>query len=256
MIDNSNILGIDVGSRTTKAVVWNGDTLISKAIMQTGWSPSECVKEIYAKIVQKTDASAIERIVITGYGRISVKGFADKTVTEITAHACGIHRVLPQVKTLIDIGGQDSKAIILDENGFVMDFLMNDRCAAGSGKFLEFLALSMNTSIEEFAALAMESQNPAQISSLCTVFAESEIISLLAEGASREDVAAGVHRAIAMRVANMVKMLSPITPIAISGGVANNRCIVRELSQLLGAEILVPEGPDYIGALGAAVLTI
>jgi predicted CoA-substrate-specific enzyme activase len=142
----------------------------------------------------------------------------------------------------------------MEERGLVSDFAMNDRCAAGSGKFLELLALSMNMEIEEFAEMAYRSAQPRQISSLCTVFAESEVLSLLAEGASREDVAAGAHRAIAQRVANMARNLHPQAPIAFSGGVARNRSMVKELSRALGSEILVPDGPEYMGALGAAII--
>ncbi|MDP8237981.1 MAG: acyl-CoA dehydratase activase [Candidatus Hatepunaea meridiana] len=149
---------------------------------------------------------------------------------------------------------QDSKAIIIDAGGIVADFTMNDRCAAGSGKFLEFLALTMNLSVEGFAELAYSSSNPVQISSICTVFAETEVLSLLAEGVAREDVAAGVHRSIALRVAQLTRSLNLIPQVAFSGGVARNQCLIRELSQVLRCDISVPDMPEFVGALGASII--
>ena len=246
--------GIDVGSRTTKALVWDGDKVLYRSpLLSTGWSPEKSALQAYERIMRDAGGKKISRVVVTGYGRFSAS-FAGESVTEITAHARGIGRLLPETRTLIDIGGQDSKAILLEEGGLVIDFAMNDRCAAGSGKFLEFLALTMDLSVQEFAQLAYASENPVQISSMCTVFAESELLSLLAEGASRADVAAGVHRSIALRVAQMTKTLYPDSPAAFSGGVALNRCMVKELARALGIEVKVPEMPEYIGALGAAII--
>ena len=254
MAENKITMGIDVGSRTTKAVIYDGKKILDRTIIPTGWSPAESALEVYKKSLQSAKLSSVDKKVVTGYGRISVGNFADATVTEITAHARGISASIPEARTLIDIGGQDSKAILIENGGLVTDFSMNDRCAAGSGKFLEFLAVSMGLNIMEFSELANKSTNPVQISSLCTVFAESEIISLLAEGVSREDVAAGVHRSISQRVASMVKSLHPQAPAAFAGGVANNSCIVRELSLALGFEIMTPEFPDFNGAFGAAII--
>ncbi len=245
--------GIDVGSRTTKALIWDGERALARTLISTGWSPEKSAEKAFAEVRQVAKIEQIHRIVVTGYGRVSAT-FADGSVTEITAHARGVAHLLPETKTLIDIGGQDSKAIILDDGGLVFDFAMNDRCAAGSGKFLEFLAMSMELPIEEFSELAYSSHNPVQISSICTVFAESEVLSLLAEGARRRDVANGVHRSIAQRVAMMAKSLQPQAPAAFSGGVAKNRCMVRELATVLGMEIAVPEMPEYAGALGAAII--
>lgn len=246
--------GIDIGSRTTKALIWDGDRVLSRSpLFSTGWAPEESALRAFERALKDAGCKIVSKVVATGYGRISVS-FADESVTEITAHARGISRLLPEIRTLIDIGGQDSKVMLLEEGGLVIDFAMNDRCAAGSGKFLEFLALTMNLSVEEFAELAYTSQNPVQISSMCTVFAESELLSMLAEGASLEDVAAGVHRSIALRVAQMARTLHPNPPAAFSGGVALNRCIVKELARALGIEVKVPEIPEYVGALGAAII--
>lgn len=245
--------GIDIGSRTTKAVLWDGERIVSKSLVPTGWNPEQSSESALQKASGSLKRAEIAKIIATGYGRVTTK-IADKTITEITAHARGVASVLPDTKTLIDIGGQDSKAIILEEGGLVSDFAMNDRCAAGSGKFLEFLAMTMNMSIQEFAELAYTSRNPTQISSICTVFAESEVLSLLAEGAEHNDVACGVHRSIAARVAQMVNMLHPAPPAAFSGGVAHNRCLIRELANVMNMEILVPDNPEYMGALGAAIM--
>jgi len=245
--------GIDIGSRTTKALIWDGERTLGKALISTGWSPDKSASQAYEQALREAGVREIARTVVTGYGRASA-AFADQSITEITAHARGVAHLLPGTRALIDIGGQDSKAIILDDSGLVQDFAMNDRCAAGSGKFLEFLAMTMELSVEDFAELAHSSRNPVQISSICTVFAESEVLSLLAEGVAREDVANGVHRSIALRVAQMAHSLHPEAPAAFSGGVARNRCMVRELGTALGVEIQVPELPEYAGALGAAIL--
>jgi predicted CoA-substrate-specific enzyme activase len=243
--------GIDIGSRTTKALIWDGSRVLGKVLIPTGWNPEKSARKAYDGALYYADAKKTDYIVVTGYGRVTAS-FADRTVTEITAHARGISRLLPETRTLIDIGGQDSKAVILDEDGLVFDFAMNDRCAAGSGKFLEFLAITMGRSVEDFAELAVTSSHPVQISSICTVFAESEVLSLLAEGVPRRDVAAGVHRSIAQRVAQMARSLNPAPPIAFSGGVANNPCMVKELGYALKAPISVPQQPELTGALGAA----
>ena len=287
--ESSYCAGIDVGSRTTKAVILSDNRVLGRSLVATGWTPDASAEKAFREAmadaeltliphpsslpsgpppvtggVSKTippgfrggikGGGAVEyRIVATGYGRVTVP-FADRTITEITAHARGVGRQLPQGRTLIDIGGQDSKVMLLEEGGLVTDFAMNDRCAAGSGKFLEFLAASMNLSVEEFAELAYSSRNPVSISSICTVFAETEVLSLLAESVAREDVAAGVHRSIAQRVAQLAHSLHPQSPVAFSGGVAYNRCMVRELSYALGCEIIIPEMPEYTGALGAAII--
>ncbi len=247
-------LGIDIGSRTTKAVLWDGEKVTARIIIPTGWSPAQSAHSAKEQILRQAGLNRVDKTMLTGYGRISVNSFPARTVTEITAHARGVSFLLPDTRTLIDIGGQDSKAIILEEGGLVLDFAMNDRCAAGSGKFLEFLAMSMGLDIESFAAIANKSHNPVQISSICTVFAESEVLSLLAEHTPQENVTAGVHRSIARRVAQMAGTLNPAAPVTFTGGVARNRCMLRELSLALGLEVRAPEAPEFTGALGAALI--
>lgn len=255
MSDRQFFVGIDVGSRTTKAVIWDGAEIIGKSLIPTGWTPTESANKVFETAVKEAKVDRDKqslRIVATGYGRVTVP-FADKTVTEITAHARGVSHYLPEARTLVDIGGQDSKVIILD-SGIVADFAMNDRCAAGSGKFLEFLATTLDMTVEEFAEVAYSSSNPITISSICTVFAESELLSMLVEGTPREDIAAGVHRSIAVRVGQLAKSLHPQPPIAFSGGVAYNRCLIRELEYVLGSPISIPDLPEYCGAVGAALI--
>lgn len=245
--------GIDIGSRTAKALIWDGEKVLGKSLIPTGWAPEKSAHQAYKRALKASSLKAVNKIVATGYGRARAP-FADQIITEITAHARGVSFLLPETRTLIDIGGQDSKAIMLNSGGLVFDFAMNDRCAAGSGKFLEFLAMTMELSVEKFAELAYSSQNPVQISSICTVFAETEVLSLLAEGVPREDVANGVHRSIALRVAQMAYSLQPQAPAAFTGGVAQNRCMVRELGAALGMDMSVPDMPEFTGALGAAII--
>lgn len=248
----SYFAGIDVGSRTSKAVVWDGGKIAGMAIIPTGWTPEASAREVFGAALKEARLEGVDRIVATGYGRLTVP-FAERKVTEITAHATGALQSFPEAATLIDIGGQDSKAILL-RDGLVADFAMNDRCAAGSGKFLEFLAHTLDLSVQEFAQIALESKSPATITSICTVFAESEMLSLIAEGVRREDVAAGVHRAIAQRVARMAQALNPEPPFVFTGGVAKNSCMVSELGLALGGSFAIPEHPQFTGALGAALI--
>ncbi len=174
--------------------------------------------------------SSISKIVSTGYGRNSVK-FADKTFTEIMAHAAGAYFLNPKIRTIIDIGGQDSKAMALDEKGKVKNFVMNDKCAAGTGRFLEVMARALEVNLDEFGAMSLQSKLPSKISSLCTVFAESEVISLIARGEKRPDIIAGIHESIAARVSSMLARVGVAEPVMITGGVARNAGVVDALDE-------------------------
>ena len=191
-------------------------------------------------------------MVATGYGRHSIT-FARKAVSEITAHAKGVHFLYPEVRGIIDIGGQDSKVIVI-EDGRVADFQMNDKCAAGTGRFLEHTARALEVSVDELGRLAMASQGPASISSMCTVFAESEVISLRAQGRSKEDIAAGLVDSIARRVAAMARPMGLKDHVALVGGVAKNEGIRAALERELGVKLFVPDQPQITGALGAALI--
>jgi predicted CoA-substrate-specific enzyme activase len=250
--------GLDVGSRTTKAVILRDGEIVGRSIVKTGWLPSAMAREALenALLLANLRREDLFRIVATGYGRIhsAVFELADVQFTEILCHARGIHHSMPQVRTLIDIGGQDSKVIRLDNSGLVLDFAMNDRCAAGTGKFLEMTAQGLELPLEKFIALALRAKSAARISSMCTIFAESEAISLLAEGVEPEEIARGLHNAIAARVTRLAESLGVESEIGFSGGVGNNKAMVRALEEALGLKIHVPPGPEYVGALGAALL--
>ena len=247
-------VGIDVGSRTTKVVILFNKEVISREIDSTGWKPAHSAKEVFdrALVTAGISQSDIAKIVATGYGRVMLP-FAGATLTEITCHARGAHFVNPDIRTIIDIGGQDSKVIKIDQFGFVEDFAMNDRCAAGTGKFLEFLAHTLEVDVSDFGKLALESLSPAVISSMCTVFAESEILSLLAEDTPIPDIIAGLHLAIAKRIEGLIDLVGYSDVVSITGGVAKNPGIKKQLEELLSTPVLVPENPEFIGALGAAL---
>jgi predicted CoA-substrate-specific enzyme activase len=250
--------GLDIGSRTTKAVILRDGEIAGHNLVKTGWLPSAMAREALgnALLAARLSREQVERIVATGYGRIhsAVADLADQQFTEILCHARGINHYLPHVHTLIDIGGQDSKVIKLDSRGLVLDFAMNDRCAAGTGKFLEMTAQGLELPLDKFISLALQAKGAARISSMCTVFAESEAISLLAEGVEPDEIARGLHNAIAARVIRLAEGLGVESEVGFSGGVGNNGAMVRALEEALGLKIHVPPDPEYIGALGAALL--
>jgi predicted CoA-substrate-specific enzyme activase len=197
------------------------------------------------------------RVIATGYGR---KLFAEtfgrpnvSTITEIQAYALGARFLYPEAKTVLDIGGQDTKVISLSDAGKVFKFEMNDRCAAGTGKFLEFMATALQIPLESFGDYALRSDRRIQISSMCTVFAESEATSLMARGERPENIAMGLHMAIAQRTAAMLRRVGVTAPLVFAGGVAHNPCVIRLLEEELRQPIIVPENPDMVGALGAAL---
>lgn len=250
-------IGIDVGSITTKAaVVVDGEVKLSK-IGSTGYDAKKSARMVFSQVLEnlKLSRNDIQGIVSTGYGRNSVS-FADKAITEITCHAAGAFFINPDIRSVIDIGGQDSKVILLNEYGRVSDFAMNDKCAAGTGRFLEVMARALEIELEHFGAMSLESQTPSQISSLCTVFAESEVISLIAKGERRENIVAGIHDAIGARVASMAKRVKIVSPVMMTGGVAKNKGLVKALERRLMKKILIAESAQVVGAIGAALLAI
>jgi len=250
-------VGIDIGSRTTKAVLLNKDNIIlAKHILPSKWEPEKAGKKVFEAVIKKAgiERTKISKITATGYGRILLS-FADKVYTEITCHAKGAYFLNHNVRTVIDIGGQDSKVIRIDKFGFVEDFAMNDRCAAGTGKFLEFLAHSLGVKISDFGKLALESKSPADISSMCTVFAESEVLSLVAENVSKADIIAGIHYSIARRIEGLINLTGFNKIVVLTGGVAKNLGIRQSLEQLLNVPLMIPQNPEFIGALGAAIIS-
>ena len=247
--------GIDIGSITAKAAIVEDGKILGTKVIFTGYNAEAAGIKVYEEALSEAglDAAAVSKIVSTGYGRNSVK-FADRAFTEILAHAAGAHFVNQKVRTIIDIGGQDSKAISLDEAGKVKNFVMNDKCAAGTGRFLEVMARAMEVNLDEFGAMSLKSQKPAKISSLCTVFAESEVISLIARGEHRPEIIAGIHESIAARVSAMLARVGVVEPVMITGGVAQNEGVVHALEKKLGLKIEVSPWAQVNGAIGAAML--
>ena len=247
--------GIDIGSITAKAAIFDNGKIIATKVIFTGYNAELAGQRVYDEVLSEAGLgkTAIDKIVSTGYGRNSVK-FADKSFTEIMAHAAGAHFLNPRIRSIIDIGGQDSKAILLTDKGKVKNFVMNDKCAAGTGRFLEVMARALEVNLDEFGAISQKSKSPSKISSLCTVFAESEVISLIARGEKRQDIIAGIHESIASRVSSMLARIGVQKPAMITGGVALNSGVVLALSKKLGMEIEVSPYAQVNGAIGAAIL--
>ncbi|MEK6778525.1 MAG: acyl-CoA dehydratase activase [Candidatus Deferrimicrobiota bacterium] len=248
--------GIDVGSLSTDVVLLDGrGKVVGHAIIATGASTLKASQEALARALSlaKGRPSDIAFTVSTGYGREAVPS-ADLKVTEITCHARGARRLFPKAATVLDIGGQDSKVIRLSPDGKVTDFAMNDKCAAGTGRFLEVMARTLEMDLERMGHRSLASRKSLSVSSMCTVFAESEVISLIASGASPEDIAWGVHLAIADRIAALAERVGCAAPAVMTGGVAKNPAARKALENRFGIRLLVPEEPQLAGALGAALI--
>ncbi len=248
-------IGIDIGSISTKGVLLNGDIIIAKELTKSGANPKVIAEDLIYRLIEHDGISKkdIGYILATGYGRLSAD-FADKTITEITCHAKGAFALNRDIRTVIDIGGQDSKVIKVDEFGNVVDFEMNDKCAAGSGRFLEVMAGALEIDLHEMGKISLKSNNPSSISAMCTVFAESEVISLLAKGEKVEDIVAGIHDSITKRILGMVRRLKLEKAVIFCGGVAKNDGMVYSLKKVLKTDLFVPDNPQFAGAYGAAIL--
>ncbi len=248
--------GIDAGSRTIKIVLIDAEKLqvVAEGLIDQGVEQDKLTLGLFEKLLKDKGISKedVAAIVATGYGRHAVS-IADTTITEITCHAVGVRQLVPEAMTIIDIGGQDSKLMRLDRDGRVRDFAMNDRCAAGTGRFLEVVAERLGLKIESLGQMAVKSRRPAAISSMCVVFAETEIIGLLTVGRSREDIVAGVQAAIATRIIAMAGRNIDL-PIIFTGGVAMISGMDTALQSALGQSVTVSPEPQMTGALGAAIL--
>jgi len=238
--------GIDIGSRTIKFVIFEDSKIAYYCITDTTVEPLLKVKEIL-------NGKKFNCIIATGYGRyLTQEIYKCPVITEIKAYAIGAHFLFPDCRTIIDIGGQDTKIIKL-KNGSVIDFEMNDRCAAGTGKFLEIMAQTLGMKIEEFGSVALQGKNSVPINSMCTVFAESEVVSLIARGEDKKNIALSLHYSIINRLMAMLGRIEPEDAIVFAGGVAKNPCMVELLKKNLG-KLLIPNEPQIIGALGAAII--
>jgi predicted CoA-substrate-specific enzyme activase len=246
--------GIDVGSTMTKAVILNKG-VVASVIGPTGPEQRRLANKVMEEALHQASLSfqAITYIVSTGYGRINVP-FADSQFTEIRCHAKGIVNLFPNAKTIIDIGGQDIKAIKINAAGKSTDFVMNDKCAAGSGRFIEVIADTLGVPLDKVGDLSLQSKNPAKISNICTVWAQQEVAASLAQGLPVSDLLAGVHHSLADRIGRMVNRLTLEEAVIVTGGGAKNKGLLKALSEQLGREILMPEEPLITGALGAGLL--
>ncbi|MCF7858054.1 MAG: acyl-CoA dehydratase activase [Candidatus Cloacimonetes bacterium] len=254
-MDTIRTAGIDLGSRMSKIIILENDQIIYSKVISTAVNPKVTSQILYDSALSELSLSTSDIIAIysTGYGR-NIVPFAHKKISEISCHAKGANYFYPEARTVIDIGGQDSKIILVNEKGHVTDFVMNDRCAAGTGKFLEVTATTLETTIDHLGQLSLQSTEKLEINSTCVVFAESEIIGLIAEGKSQADIISSVHYSIARRTKNLISQLTWHSPIVFTGGVAKNIGMRKSISEIMNSKVLVPENSFITGALGAAIL--
>jgi len=246
--------GVDIGSTMTKVVIMNR-AMLASVIGPTGPEHRKLANRVMEEALAQANLpfDDITYVVATGYGRINVP-FADRQITEISCHARGVSYLLPRTRTVIDIGGQDCKGIKLNDNGQVVDFIMNDKCAAGTGRFLEVTAEGLGIKLEDMGRLSLEAKNKVEIGSTCTVFAAQEVVAKLSEGVPLPDIIAGLHEAIAARIYSMVGRLKIEREVALTGGGAKNIGLVKALEAKLGFSVLLPPEPLLTGAIGAALL--
>lgn len=248
--------GVDIGSLFSKMVIIKNDAAIkSYSIIRSGAVYKGAAENAAEKALSKAGLALddISYIISTGYGRARVP-FANSQVTEISCHGRGANHIFPEVRTIIDIGGQDSKVIQVNGNGKAVKFAMNDKCAAGTGRFLEVMAGSLDVDLDEMSELAENAKKDIEISSMCTVFAESEVISLFAKGVGKEEIASSVYNSVARRVTGLLGQVGKKEKIAMTGGVAKSKGMVNALEKSIGTKLLVPKEPQIMGALGAALI--
>lgn len=247
-------MGIDIGSASSKIVILKeGTEIIGRSVVQSGTGSSGPQRALEKALKEASlSMEQIDFSIATGYGRMNCP-WTDRQISEISCHAKGIALLLPQARTIIDIGGQDAKAIRINSEGMVTQFFMNDKCAAGTGRFLEVMSRVLEVPLDEMEQWHEKSTAPASISSTCTVFAESEVISQLSSGTPKADIIAGVHRSVANKACSLALRAGIVPVVVMSGGVALNRGVVLEISREINMEIQVAPNPQLIGALGAAV---
>ena len=251
------VLGIDIGSTASKAVLLDKDGNIKGKAIEPLGTGTAGPQRVFDRILQENniERGEIARTMATGYGRFSFPG-ADDQRSEISCHAKGVYFTDNTIRTIVDIGGQDVKVIKLSDQGQVMNFTMNDKCAAGTGRFLENMAKVLNLKTEELSDISQTAKEEAEISNTCTVFAESEVISKLANNVAIEDLVAGIHRSVAKRVAALAFRNGVMPKVAMSGGVALNRAIVKALSEEINSDVMVYENSQFFGAIGAALYAL
>jgi (R)-2-hydroxyacyl-CoA dehydratese activating ATPase len=250
--------GVDVGSTQTKAVIVDGEgRIVGRSLIATGANVVRAAEEAFAAALEEfgVPASEVAFVIGTGYGRYRVT-FGHAQVTEICCHARGAAEMFPDTRTVLDMGGQDTKAIRIQPGGDVIDFCMNDKCAAGTGRFLQSASAALEIPMPELGPRALAGQQPVNISTTCTVFAESEVLSWLARGKKIEDILLGVHRSIATRSMALLRRVGIEAEITFTGGVARNEAMIAVLNEMLGTEMNVSEESHFMGALGAALFAL
>lgn len=257
MKKNMYTMGVDIGSSSSKMVVLaDGKDIVLSDTIQAGTGstgPEVLLETVYKELKEKgISKEDVAYTIVTGYGRFSFEQ-ADNQLTEIVCHARGIHFLVPEARTILDIGGQDAKAIALSDQGKVLKFFMNDKCAAGTGRFIDVMSRVLEISLDEMQEYDKLSTSPVTISSTCTVFAESEVISQLSKGSKKEDIIAGVHNSTASKVSGLLHRTGMHDKIVMCGGVAKNGGVVRALKQELKRDVVVAPNPQITGALGAAI---
>lgn len=249
--------GCDVGSVTGKAVVMNDEEIISYTVIARTTRPEATARTAMEEALSKAGLASMEEldyIVGTGYGRLKVP-FANENVSEITCHAKGAHSLCPTVRTVVDIGGQDCKVMSLNDKGKVIEFVTNDRCAAGTGRFFEAMARTLDCGLEGLSSLSLQAKSPATISSQCSVFAESEVITLVNEGVDLPEIAAGLHNSTAGRLSSMVRKVGLVEDLTLTGGCAKNEGLIKAVEEKLGVCVKrLAHDPQIAGALGAALI--
>jgi len=249
--------GCDVGSTTGKAVILDGTSIVSHFIVPSTTHPERTARMAMDEAIKGAGLASLTDltyVVGTGYGRLKVP-FANENVSEITCHARGAHWLNPAVRTVVDIGGQDCKVMSLDKNGKVLEFAMNDRCAAGTGRFFEAMARVLGCGLEGISSLENQGTNPATISSQCSVFAESEVVTLINEGLDLPNIVAGINNSVANRIFAMVRRVGLAKELAMTGGCSKNEGLAKALEKKLGVDVtLLPQDPQIAGAVGAALI--
>lgn len=247
--------GIDIGSISSKAALVRDGEVIGTLVQPSGYDSAAVGKRIFEALLEEKgiEPRAVDAVISTGYGRANIE-FADKAMTEIICHGAGAYFLNPGVRGIIDVGGQDSKAILLDASGKVENFAMNDKCAAGTGRFMEVMAKALEVELGRMGEVSLQSDSPVKISSICTVFAESEVISMIARREKREDIIAGIHQSAAARVAILARKIKICEPVVMTGGVARNKGMLAALERQLGFTVSPGKFPQENGAIGAAVL--
>jgi (R)-2-hydroxyacyl-CoA dehydratese activating ATPase len=256
MSDHYYFAGLDLGSTMTKVLIIDeNDKTLATIKNHTGPEHRRHANKVMVQALEQAHLTIadISYVITTGYGRMNVP-FSDRQVTELTCHARGILHLFPSARTVLDIGGQDAKGLKLDSKRILTDFIVNDKCAAGTGRFLEIIARKLGIEIEELSTIAARATAPAAISNTCTIFAEQEVVAKISEGENIANIIAGLHSAVASRAVTMLKRLKIEPDIVFTGGVAKNRGMVQAVSEQLRREILVPPDPLITGALGAALL--